>query len=173
MEFKSCILHPDSTVAVDGACYSAPHIYRGRTLEVRLSESLVEIFYDAKRVAVHTRDRHHKTRRHIDPKHLPPNSQAYREATPQNVLSQARFISTELYQLIDELFQKDALGNLRLALGLVRQAAKEIEYSDKTKSSERIKSAIAEMRLCNRIRGSFFLSFFLSRTLNKISHVTE
>jgi transposase len=157
VEFKQCVLHPDSTVSVDSACYSAPHIYRGKTLQVRLSESLVEIFSDtAERIAVHVRDRHHGSRRHIDPKHLPPNSQAYREATPQNVLSQARFVSADLYQLIDELFQKDALGHLRMALGLVRQAAKEIEYSDKMPAAERIKKAVLEMKLRNRIRCPFF-----------------
>ena len=62
-------------------------------LRARLSENLVELFYESERVAVHSRFRGKDGRRIINNDHLPENSKAYREATPQNILNQAKFIS--------------------------------------------------------------------------------
>ena len=100
-EWKDATHHPDCTVHVDKNFYSAPHAYRGKELRVKISANLVEIFLDLERIAVHARAVGKVGERIIDPAHLPENSRAYRETTPQMILAQARFSHPELHAVID------------------------------------------------------------------------
>lgn len=155
-EWRTAAVHPDCTIAVESATYSVPHIHRGKQVRVKLTAHQLEVFVALNRVALHPRDRSRSGARHLDPTHLPPNSQAYREATPQNVLSQARFLSSELHAFIDELFQSDALGHLRRAQGLIRHAREEINRFGRAEAEPRIAAAIAHMRRFGKIRVGVF-----------------
>jgi len=155
-EWKTPTLHPDCTVAVDQNFYSAPHIHRGKELRVKLSANLVEIFFDLDRVAMHPRARGKVGERIVLREHLPENSQAYRETTPQLILAQAKFSSPELHALIDEIFQEDALGNLRRAQGLVRKAYNVIQHHGHAKAHPWIAAAVAQMRRFGRVRVQMF-----------------
>ena len=108
------------------------------------------------RIALHPRDKSRSGARVIDPTHLPPNAQAYLENTPQFLLSQARFVSSDLRDLIDELFQQDALGHLRRVQGLVRRARSEIDALGRLDAEPRIAQAIDQMRRFGKIRVSYF-----------------
>ncbi|PIR23501.1 MAG: hypothetical protein COV44_02495 [Deltaproteobacteria bacterium CG11_big_fil_rev_8_21_14_0_20_45_16] len=151
-EYKDAKLHPDSHVFVEKIYYSAPHIYRGQTLRVKLSLNLVEIYHGLERVAVHPRCRSRDARRVTTLTHLPDNARAYREATPQNLLSQARFLSHDLHELFKELFEADALGHLRRAQGFIREARKEIELLGHDKARSHLQRAIHQMRAVHKIR---------------------
>jgi hypothetical protein len=76
--------------AHDSAYYSAPHIHRGKKLDVKLTENQVEIYLDLQLLAIHARDRRRGGWRVKFKEHFSPNSQSYYQATPQNLLSQAR-----------------------------------------------------------------------------------
>lgn len=156
VEWKEVKLHPDSHVIIEKIYYSAPHIYRGRPLRVKLTAHLVEIYHGLERVAVHARYRGQDGRRFTKMEHLPDNARAYREATPQNLLSQARFISSEIYGLIKDLFEADALGHLRRTQGLLREARKEIDTLGHDKARLAIARAIEQMRKLDRIRVPYF-----------------
>ncbi len=156
VEWKTATLHVDNTLEVDGAYYSAPHVLRGKRLRVKLTKNTVEIFSDLTRVAVHARDRSKFGNRVIDSSHLQPNSRAYLENTPQSILSQARFINADLYQLIDGLFNLDALAHLRRGLGLVRFARAEIETYGHVAAEARITEAVMQMNRFNQIRVRVF-----------------
>jgi transposase len=153
-EWKTALHHPDCTVHVDKNFYSSPHAYRGKELRVKISANLVEIFLDLDRIAVHTRARGKVGERIIDPTHLPENSRAYREATPQMVLAQAKFSHPALHAVVDELFQQDALGNLRRAQGLVRKAYSAIQTDSRERASPWIEAACAQMTRfgCARVK---------------------
>jgi transposase len=155
-ESKTATLHPDCTVSVDGNFYSAPHTYRGKELKVKLSANWVEIFWDLESIALHERARGKIGERIVKNEHLPENARAYREATPQMVLSQARFSHLELHKLIDELFQESTLAHLRRAQGLVRKAFATIQAHGREASSPWIATAVAQMRRFNRIRVQAF-----------------
>lgn len=155
-EWKIATLHPDCTVSVDGNFYSAPHIHRGKELKVKLTANLVEIFLDLERIGLHDRARGKIGERVIKNEHLPENSRAYREATPQMILSQARFSNVELHKLIDELFQEDTLAHLRRAQGLVRKAFATIQAHGHTASAPWIEGAVAQMRRFGRVRVQAF-----------------
>lgn len=155
-EWKEATLHADCYVQVEAAYYSAPHIHRHKRLRVKLSETQVEIFLGLERLAVHPRSRHREGRRISNPSHFPANSQAYYEATPQRLLSQARFIHADLHELFVELFNADVYGNLRRAQGLVGSCTKEIHAAGHELASTRIASAIAMMRRHDKIRVPYF-----------------
>lgn len=155
-EWKTPLLHPDCTVSLDGNYYSAPHAYRGKELRAKLSANLVEIFWDLERIAVHARARGKIGERVIDNTHLPENSRAYREATPQMVLAQARFSHPELHILIEELFSQDVLGNLRRGQGLVRRAYAAIQADGRERAGPWIAGACAHMRRYGRVRVELF-----------------
>lgn len=161
-EWKEATLHADCYVQVEGVYYSAPHIHRHQRLRVKLTDTQVEIFLGLERLAVHPRSRHKDGRRLANPAHFPQNTQAYYEATPQKLLSQARFLHPDLHQLFIELFNADVYGNLRRAQGLVRSAAKEIQAagdsgtSGHALASRRIAIAIATMRRYDKVRVPYF-----------------
>lgn len=155
-EWKEATLHADCYVQVDAVYYSAPHIHRHKRLRVKLTETQVELFLDLERLAVHPRSRHRDGRRISHPAHFPSNTQAYYEATPQRLLSQARFIHADLHQLFVELFNADVYAHLRRAQGLVRSCTKEIQAAGHELASQRIASAITTMRRYDKIRVPYF-----------------
>jgi transposase len=155
-EWKNVTHHPDCTVHLDKNFYSAPHAYRGKDLRAKVSANLVEIFHDLDRIAVHARARGRVGERIILNEHLPENSRAYREATPQTILAQAKFSHPELHALIDELFQQDTLAHLRRAQGLVRKAYSVIQVDTREKAAPWIASACAQMRRFGRVRVQLF-----------------
>ncbi len=156
IEWKEAKLHPDSHIFMDGTYYSAPHAYRGNTLKVKLTPSHVEIFNQLERIAVHPRCKNHQGKFISDPPHLPPNARAYHEATPQNILAQAKNLSTELHQLLDELFRDSTIAHLRRAQGFVREARKEINALGYSQARGHIQRAIEAMTLYNKIRVPYF-----------------
>jgi hypothetical protein len=156
IEWKDAKLHPDSHVSVQNCFYSAPHIHRSKTLKVKLSDRFVEIFYGLERIALHKRCRHKMGHHHTNPEHLPPNARAYHETTPQNLLSQAKFITTELRELVDRLFQENALGHLRRVQGLIRESRKVLNELGNEKGRAIVNQAIQTMRAYNKFRVHYF-----------------
>lgn len=156
IEWRICRVHPDSTVALESNYYSVPYPHRGKEVRVKLTSRQVEIFLGLERVALHSRHFSRRGKRILHPDHLPPNAKAYLEATPKNLLAQARFISPTLHDLIDELLQEDALGHLRRAQGLIRHARGEIQRYGREEAEARIREAIAQMRSFGKIRVLFF-----------------
>jgi transposase len=155
-EWKNAKLHPDCYVQIESVYYSAPHIHRGKVLRVKLTEHHVEIFLELERLAVHPRCRHRDGRRIKIDAHFPPASQAYYEATPQMLLSQARFIHPELHRLVLDLFNAEVYGNIRRVQGLIRTAAKELQAPGYAPASVRIEAAIAQMRHFEKVRVPYF-----------------
>jgi hypothetical protein len=151
-EWKNATHHPDCTVHVDKNFYSAPHATRGQELRVKVSANLIEIFLNLDLVAVHSRARGKIGERIIRNEHLPENSRAYREATPQMVLAQARFSHPELHALIEELFNQDVLANLRRAQGLVRKAYSVIQADTRERAAPWIEAACLHLRRFGRVR---------------------
>lgn len=155
--WKLCILHPDCTVAVDRNYYSAPLEFRGKELRVKMTASKVEIFHDLKRVALHMRVSPGRVGiRVLDLNHLPMNSRAYLEVTPQNLLSQSKFIHPKLHELIQILFEEDALGHLRRAQGLIRKAHSVVQLYGHAVAAPWIEAAAGHMIRFNTFRVRIF-----------------
>ncbi|MBU0505958.1 IS21 family transposase [bacterium] len=156
IEWKEAKLHPDSYVSVEGSCYSAPHIHRGKKLKIKLTDRFIEIFHELERIAIHKRSKYKKGARITNFEHLPPNARAYHEATPQNVLCQAKYLNEDLRKLIDGLFQENTIAHLRRAQGFVSVARKEINIPGNNNSRANIKRAIEHMIHYDKIRVPYF-----------------
>lgn len=156
IEWKTATVHPDCTIAVESATYSVPHVHRGKEVRVKLTGRQIEVFVALERVALHPRDRSKCGARHIIPEHLPLNSLAYREATPQNVLSQARFLSPTLHTFLDRIFQEDTLGHLRRSQGFIRHAREEIGRFGRADAEPRIALATEQMQRFAQVRVGYF-----------------
>ena len=157
-KFKEARVYCDSHISVDHNFYSVPHVLRGKKVRVRLTSQQVEIFKDLEKVATHKRLSPNKGRYVTEIYHLPEASKAYYERTPQNILSQAKFINNKLSEFLSELFQsKGALENLRRAEGIVKVAQKEIELlNDQNRSSKNIHKAIEQMKEFNHFTTHYF-----------------
>lgn len=99
--------------------YSAPYGLRGQELDIWASPTVVEIYHNASRVALHCRRKsegHYVT----DNNHYPPGHQAYSETTPIQVREQAERIGLHTQQLIDQLISGPyPLRYLRRAQGII------------------------------------------------------
>jgi len=156
VEWKQAKVHPDCHVSVESDFYSVPHVHRGKAVKVKVGRQQVEIYFDMERIAIHPRCLAKAGKYITTLLHLPPNSRAYRETTPRNILSQAKFINKSLYDLIDETFQEDTLGNLRRALGLVRTAREDVNTLGYETAQQSITQACETMRRFNKIRVPYF-----------------
>lgn len=171
--FKESKVHPDSHIQVDYNYYSVPHRLRGQSVRVRLTPSKVEVFEHLEKVAHHQRVGHKKGTYVTLIDHLPERSKAYLETTPQNILSQARFINRDLATLIDELFNNHGpLENLRRAQGIVRAAQSEFKLIGRDQAKINIEEAIRQMRGFERVRTNYFrdlLKKYRGKALKKTS----
>lgn len=166
-EWKRATLHPDCYIGIDSALYSAPHIHRGKELRVKLTETQVEIYLDLECLAIHARDRRRGGYRTKIDTHFPPQSQAYYEATPQNLISQARFIDEALHALVVELFNEDIYGNIRRVQGLVRSCHKEIQQVGREAAIAHIRTALATMRRHGKVRVPYLTDLLKQARLKK------
>lgn len=155
-QFKTVSVHPDSHIVFEEDFYSVPHQYRGERVELKITDEKVEAFFDLKRIALHSRSRRRNGAYNTQMDHLPENARAYCEATPQNLLSQAKFISEDLAKLIDDLFQENTVGHFRRAQGLVRVSRKELDLLGSVKGRENIRKSIEMMKRYNKIRVPYF-----------------
>lgn len=159
IEWKTPVLHPDCTVSLEGNFYSAPHIYRGKELRAKITANSVEIFFNMERVALHERLRGKVGARIIQNEHLPQNVRAFRETTPQLILAQAKFAHLSLHRFVEHLFQKDTLGHLRKAQGLVRKAFTVIKQFGRDAAAPWIEAAVANMERFDQSRVQAFEEF--------------
>ncbi len=168
VEWKLARVHPDCTISFESAYYSVPYQHQGKDVRIKLSGTHVEIFVDLERVALHKRDFSRHGSRNIIPEHLIDNTKAYQGAVPQDLLSQATLVTKSLYRIIDELFSKDTLGNLRRAHRFIRRAHLEIEDCGREIAEPRIHEAIEQMRQFNN-----FSVYYFEATLHQLRQETK
>ena len=85
-EWKRVRLNVDYHVAVDRHYYSAPYQLFGKALDVRITTTTVECFFQGRRVASHVRDRC-PYRFTTVAAHMPPAHKAYAEWTPERIVN--------------------------------------------------------------------------------------
>ncbi|MCM2281942.1 MAG: IS21 family transposase [Bdellovibrionaceae bacterium] len=155
-EFKTVSIYDDSYVRFENTHYSAPHPYRGERVELKASDKTIELYLNSERIALHRRSRRAMGEYITDPSHLPDNARAYHEATPQNLLSQARFLSAPLAELIEGLFKENVCAHLRRVQGLIRVSRTEIEKVGIDRARAGIAPAVEDMRRFDRIRVPYY-----------------
>ncbi len=128
-EWKSAKVHPDYHVEVDKTFYSVPHRLIGRTVEVRLTHRVVEIFHDHQRVASHVR-RSQRSGHVTVNAHMPKAHQRYANTTPAGLIARAAKIGPNAAILVERMMRdrphpeqgyRAAMGILSLSPRCVRE----------------------------------------------------
>lgn len=157
-EYKTLSIYDDSYVRFDKTHYSAPHQYRGSKVELKATDKTIELYFNSERIALHQRSRRCAWEFITQAAHLPDNAREYHETTPQSLISQARFISVDLAELVDEMFKENVCAHLRRAQGLVRASRSENAKLGAELGRLVIAKSIQEMRRFNKIRVPYFES---------------
>jgi transposase len=94
----------DYHVEVDKHFYSVPYTFIKKTLDVRFTDQIVEVFYRSKRIASHMRK--YIQRKHTTlPEHMPKAHQKYAEWTPERIINWARKIGVATAQLVEKVIE--------------------------------------------------------------------
>ena len=122
-EWKKLKVHIDYHVEVDRYYFSVPYKLIGKTLDVKVTATLVEIFCNGRPVAAHARSRKRYT---TLPEHMPSSHREYRRWSPPRVVSRAKQIGSHVSQLVDRLLSEKIHPEqgYRPCLGIVRLADK-------------------------------------------------
>lgn len=117
--YGRAILSRDCHLTFEGNFYSAPHWLRGKELDIWVTSTQLEIYFEGDRVAVHAR-KHTRSIFVTDTNHYPPAQQAYAEEDIQKLVGQTKQIGPETELLVKELLSDShPLRHLRRIQGVV------------------------------------------------------
>jgi transposase len=122
-EWKKLKVHIDYHVEVNHCYFSVPYQYVKKTLDVKVTPTLVEIFSNGRPVAAHARSRERYTTK---PEHMPSSHREHLKWSPPRVVSRAKQIGPHVSQLVDRLLSEriHPEQGYRPCLGIVRLADK-------------------------------------------------
>ncbi len=119
--WKEATVHPDHYIQVKRHFYSIPDPFVGKTVQVKVTPSIIEVFYNERLIKSHPVAR---TLRSTDWSDFPPNVQhALDGGLPRLLCMKARHIGIHFETLITQILSLHAFMNLRRAQGLVTLAA--------------------------------------------------
>ena len=118
--WKQATVHVDSHIEVDRHYYSVPHPLVGQRCGVRLTPSLIEVFVDGCRVAVHPRSRQpggYTT----EPDHLPVTYRSPVQWTPGRIITWAAQTGPATAQMAERILARPLHPEqgFRACLGLI------------------------------------------------------
>lgn len=117
--YTQATLSRDCHLVFNENFYSSPHWLRGRSLDVWSTSSIVEIYSEGERVAVHSRRKGHGNFV-TDTSHYPPAQQAYAEEDMQKLLTQALKVGPNTEALVKSLLEEShPLRHLRRVKGIL------------------------------------------------------
>jgi transposase len=96
-------LHIDYHVEFAGYFYSAPYQLVGQRIDLRATESTVELFFKGRRVTSHVRRHTEKDKYATQDEHMPKAHQAQAEWTPVRLVSWAKKTGPATAKLVEEL----------------------------------------------------------------------
>ena len=121
--WAECKVHPDHHLVFERSYYSVPTRYVGKTVWVRASRRLVEVYLEASLIKTHPR----ATRRgswQTDPTDYPEAAKAFLFAHPTHCRERARELGPHVERLVSEVLSTHALRHLRKAQAVLRLADK-------------------------------------------------
>ncbi len=117
VEWRSVKVHPDCHVAIDRTLYSVPWQNVSKTLQAKISESLVELFDGDALAKTHVRARAGRQTDHAD---LPPDKVAFLMRTPAWCQRRAAEVGGSCAALVEQLLAQGSLMRLREVQALLR-----------------------------------------------------
>src|SRR5699024_583793 len=106
-EWLTAKVQPDYHISVKSQFYSVPYEYISQQVDVRVTDHLIEVFYNHLRIASHSRLYGKYGRQSTNRDHMPENHKLYTDQTPQNAIAWAKDIGRSTLQVV-ELILKNA-----------------------------------------------------------------
>lgn len=123
-EWRTQTLGPDYHVLWNGHAYSVPYRYIGERVNVRVSERIIEIYHQSRRIASHLRA--HQSGQTTAPEHQPEHHRQWREGRPEFHLSWAEGVGPATHEVVRRLLERDVSALIRnQGLQHLRQLARE------------------------------------------------
>ncbi|QOY38264.2 IS21 family transposase [Anaerobacillus isosaccharinicus] len=127
-EWKKTKVRPDYHLSIESMFYSVPYEYINREVEVKLSDNLVEIFFNHMRVASHKRLYGKFGQSSTLRDHMPDNHKLYVDQTPESAIEWAESIGASTLSVIRYLL--DTSQNEKQALQSIFSLKKsELNYT--------------------------------------------
>ena len=101
--WKQATVQLNYHVSLDSQNYSCPYAYVRKRVDVRATRSLVEIFFQGRRIASHPRLLGRKGQYATATEHMPPNHQLYSEWDGNRFRRWARKVGSSAFAVIDKL----------------------------------------------------------------------
>jgi transposase len=121
--WKKARVNVDYHVELEGHCYSVPYGLVGQQVEVRYTQSCVEVLLGGRRVASHVRSEE-RGRFTTQAEHMPASHRAHAQWTPSRILSWAATVGPSTATLVEEVMKRrpHPEQGFRSALGVIRLA---------------------------------------------------
>jgi transposase len=124
-EWRKATVSMDYHIELDRHYYSVPYTFYGQRVDVRLSESSLEVFHQGQRIALHSRS-YKKHAYSTQPEHMPPSHQRHIQWTPHRLIQWAGKVGPLTGWTVERIMAskphpeqgfRAALGILRLSKG--------------------------------------------------------
>src|SRR5699024_4490020 len=102
-EWRTAKVRPDYHISVESMFYSVPYEYINRQVEVKISDSIVEVYFNHMRVASHKRLYGKFGQLSTIRDHMPDNHKSFVDQTPEAALEWARSISASTLKVVQHI----------------------------------------------------------------------
>lgn len=117
--WAECKVHPDHHIVFERSYYSVPTRYVGKTVWVRATFRLVEIFCNDELIKTHSRA-YRKGTWQTDQNDYPPQAKAFLFFHPAHCKAKAAELGPEVSRMMEAILADNALRNLRKGQALLR-----------------------------------------------------
>lgn len=103
--WKQAKVNLDYHIEVARHYYSVPYWFVQREVRVKMTEQMIEIFHDGKRIAAHERSRlaHHHT---TLSEHMPPEHWAYKRQSKERFIAWAQQVGVQTTHQVEAMFER-------------------------------------------------------------------
>ena len=125
-EWKTATVQYNYHISVESMLYSVPYEYIHKTVDIRITDSLIEVFYNHTRIASHPRLYGRKGQYSTMQEHMPANHQKFLAWNGDRFRKWAESIGVSTYQVIDSILTSHAIEQqgYRSCMGLLRLGEK-------------------------------------------------
>ena len=137
-EWKQATVQYNYHISIGKMLYSVPYAYIGKKVDVRVTESMIEVFYKQDRIASHRRLKGRPGQYSTVPEHMPPDHQKYLEWDGDRFRKWAIKIGSNTKRTIDAILSSKAVEQqaYRACMALLKL--------EKRYSAESLESACAK-----------------------------
>jgi transposase len=124
--WKQATIQYNYHISVDGMLYSVPYEYIGKKVDVRVTDSMIEVFQNNKRIASHQRLYGRKGQYSTETEHMPADHQKYLQWNGDRFRKWAEKIGINTYKVINAILSSKPVEQqtYRSCMGLLKLADK-------------------------------------------------